>query len=64
MTYSKYIVNCVAGALLWVIGITTLGYLFGNIPVIQKNFEIVVLGIIFLSVLPMIIGLFRARTAK
>ena len=64
MTYSKYIVNCVAGALLWVIGITTLGYLFGNIPIIQKNFEIVVLGIIFLSVLPMIIGLIRARTAK
>jgi membrane-associated protein len=59
MTYSKYIINCIAGALLWVIGITMLGYLFGNIPVIQNNFEIVVLGIVGLSVLPMIIGLIR-----
>ncbi|MCW3126810.1 MAG: cytochrome ubiquinol oxidase [Bacteroidetes bacterium] len=64
MTYSNYIKNCVIGAILWVVGISMLGYLFGNIPVIQKNFEFVVLGIIFLSILPMIIGLIRARTSK
>ena len=61
MTYSKYIVNCIAGALLWVCGITMLGYLFGNIPIIQKNFEIVVFGIIALSLLPIIIGYFKSR---
>ena len=61
MTYSKYIVNCIAGALLWVCGITMLGYLFGNIPIIQKNFEIVVFGIIGLSLLPIIIGYFKSR---
>jgi membrane-associated protein len=64
MTYSKYITNCILGAILWVCGITALGYLFGNIPVIQKNFEFVVLGIIFISIVPMIIGLIRSRTAK
>jgi membrane-associated protein len=63
MTYSKYITNCIVGALLWVIGITTLGYVFGNIPVVQKNFEIVVLGIVGLSVLPIIIGAIRNRQA-
>lgn len=63
MTYSKYITNCIVGALLWVIGITTLGYVFGNIPVVQKNFEFVVLGIVGLSVLPIIIGAIRNRQA-
>ena len=64
MTYRKYITNCILGAILWVFGITMLGYLFGNIPVIQNNFEIVVLGIVFLSILPMIIGLIRSKTTK
>jgi membrane-associated protein len=59
MNYRTYIVNCVIGALLWVFGITLLGYFFGNIPIIKDNFEIVVLGIIGLSVLPILIGLFK-----
>lgn len=64
MTYRKYIMNCIAGALLWVIGITMLGYLFGNIPIVQRNFEFVVLGIVGLSVLPIIIGAIRSKSAK
>lgn len=59
MNYRTYIINCVIGALLWVFGITLLGYFFGNIPIIKDNFEIVVLGIIGLSVLPILIGLFK-----
>ena len=59
MDYRTYIVNCVIGALLWVFGITLLGYFFGNIPIIKNNFEIVVLGIIGLSILPILIGLFK-----
>ena len=64
MTYSKYIINCIAGALLWVCGITVLGYLFGNIPIVQKNFEIVVFAIIGLSLLPIIIGALSNRKKK
>ena len=64
MTYSKYIINCIAGALLWVCGITLLGYLFGNIPIVQKNFEIVVFAIIGLSLLPIIIGALSNRKKK
>ncbi len=63
MTYSKYIVNCIAGAILWVCGITTLGYLFGNIPIVQKNFEIVVFAIIGLSLLPILIGALNKKPA-
>lgn len=54
MSYSKYIMFCVTGAILWVAGITTLGYLFGQVEFVKKNFELVVLGIIFVSVLPIV----------
>jgi membrane-associated protein len=54
MHYSKYITFCIAGAVLWVAGISTIGYWFGNIEFVKKNFELVVLGIIFFSVLPII----------
>jgi len=63
MTYSKYIINCIAGAILWVCGITTLGYLFGNITVVQKNFEFVVFGIIALSLMPIVIGMLKKKPA-
>jgi len=52
MNYGKYIYFCIVGAIVWVVGITMLGYLFGNIPIIKDNFEIVVLAIIGFSVLP------------
>jgi membrane-associated protein len=56
MTYSKYIINCVLGAVLWVFSITLLGYFFGNFDIVKKNFELVVFGIIGISVLPIIVG--------
>ncbi|MBS1595240.1 MAG: VTT domain-containing protein [Bacteroidetes bacterium] len=64
MTYSKYIVNCIAGAVLWVAGITLLGYAIGNIPVIHDHIKVVELVIIVLSVLPILIGFIRNRMAK
>jgi membrane-associated protein len=54
MNYRKYISFCIIGAILWVFGITMLGYLFGQIPIVKNNFEIVVLGIIGFSVLPIL----------
>lgn len=64
MTYSKYIVNCIIGAVLWVAGITLLGYAIGNIPVIHDHIKVVELIIIVLSVLPILIGFIRNRTSK
>lgn len=63
MAYPRYIVYCITGALLWVGGITLLGFWFGNIPVVKKNFEIVILTIILVSVAPVFIAYFRARYA-
>jgi membrane-associated protein len=61
MTYRRFLVFCIAGNLLWIISFTTVGYLFGNIPVVKQNFTLVVFGIIILSLLPMIIAYFRHR---
>lgn len=61
MTYSRYITYCVAGAVLWVTVVTLAGYFFGGLPIIKDNFEIVVLGIIGISVLPMIVGYWKSR---
>ena len=54
MSYSRYIIFCITGAVLWVAGITSLGFVFGNYEPVKKNFEFVVLGIIFVSVLPIL----------
>ena len=56
MAYMKYISFCIAGGILWVTGLTLLGYFFGNFEIVQKNFEFVILGIIFISVLPIVFG--------
>jgi len=64
MEYPKYIGYCVAGAILWVVGITMLGYLFGNIPIVKNNFELVVFGIIGLSIAPIIFQFLKAKFSR
>jgi membrane-associated protein len=64
MKYSKYITFCVIGAIIWVTSITLAGYFLGNIPWVQHNFEKVVLGIVFLSVMPIIFQLIKHQFAK
>jgi membrane-associated protein len=64
MTYPKYILFCIVGAVLWVCSITLAGYFFGNIPIIKNNFEKVIFGIIFISILPIIVGIIKERRKK
>ena len=61
MKYAKYILYCVLGAVLWVVSITILGYFLGQIPWVKTNFSKFVLGIIFLSILPIIIKAFQPK---
>jgi membrane-associated protein len=61
MNYTRFMIFNVTGAFLWVGLIVPAGYLFGNIPIVKKNFELVVLGIIFVSILPMVFEYLRAR---
>ncbi len=64
MNYGTYIKFCILGAVLWVTSISLLGYFFGNFPIVQKNFELVVFGIVGLSVLPIIYGAIKKRANK
>jgi membrane-associated protein len=52
MRYRDFLVYNVLGACLWVIGITLVGYMFGNMPVVKHNFELVIISIIAVSLLP------------
>ena len=63
MQYSRFVSFNVIGGLGWVLSMTLAGYFLGAIPVIRGNFEKVVLGIVFLSVAPLVVQYFRARRA-
>lgn len=52
MTYGKFTFYNVAGALLWIGALTYAGYFFGNIPWVKQNLSAIIVGIIFVSLLP------------
>lgn len=61
MTYVKFMSYNVFGGVLWVFSMTLAGYFFGNFKVVQENFSLVILMIIFISILPGIIEYWRER---
>ena len=61
MTYTRFAIYNVAGAVLWVGLLVGAGYLFGNIPIVRRNFSLVILAIIGLSVLPGVVEFVRQR---
>lgn len=61
MHYTKFIRYNLLGSILWVTLCTTTGYFFGNIPFVRKNFSLVILAIIFVSLLPMVIGYISSK---
>lgn len=63
MTYSKFLLYNVIGGLVWIGGFLGAGYLFGNIPIIKRNFTLVIFAIILISILPGVIEYLRARRA-
>lgn len=64
MRYSYFILYNIIGGALWVAICLGLGYFFGNIPVVKNNFEIVLIVIILVSVLPAVISAFNAWRGK
>ena len=61
MNYFKFISYSIAGALLWSGLLVFLGYYFGNLPFIKENFSLAILAVIFISILPAIIEIIRAK---
>ncbi len=63
MAYRRFAMFNVTGAVLWVAGFVALGHQFGNLPIVKKNFTLVIFAIIVLSILPAVIEIIRARRA-
>ncbi len=61
MNYSRFATYNVVGGLLWVTLFLFTGFLFGNIPFVKENFEFVTIGIVLVSVLPMVLEVLKAR---
>ena len=64
MKYLVFLSYSIIGAILWISGLTLLGYFFGNLEIVKNNFEIVVLAIIGISILPMIYQLVKSKVVK
>jgi membrane-associated protein len=61
MRYGHFLFYNAAGGLLWILSLVLGGYLFGNIPVVRRNFSLVIFAIIVLSILPGVIEMWRHR---
>jgi membrane-associated protein len=61
MTWARFTFFNLIGAFAWVVSLTLAGYFFGNLPWVQKNLSAVILGIIAVSLIPVVIGWLRHR---
>ncbi len=61
MNYARFSFYNLAGAVLWVVSLTLAGYFFGNLPWVQKNLTLVILGIIGISLIPVFVGWLQQR---
>ncbi|RII36115.1 DedA family protein [Clostridium chromiireducens] len=64
MQYRHFISFNAIGGIVWVLGVSALGYFFGAIPIIKNNFEFVIIAIILISVLPVVIEFLKSKTKK
>jgi membrane-associated protein len=61
MSYGYFITWNLVGGITWVATFTSLGYFFGNIPFVQANFELVIIAIVLISVIPVVVEGLKAR---
>lgn len=64
MNYRKFFSFDLLGGALWIGSLTVAGYLLGEVEFIRKHIDLVCLGIIFVSVIPVILGIVKARMEK
>ncbi len=63
MNYNRFFMFDLLGGFLWIFSLTIAGYMLGEVEWIKKNIDLVCLGIIFLSILPMIISFLKSKFA-
>jgi len=64
MNYRTFIAYNIGGAVVWVVPLVLAGYQFGQLEIVKENFELVILGILFISVLPMVVKIGLDRFGK
>ncbi len=64
MPYPRFALFNVTGAILWVVSLAYAGYFFGNVPWVKKNLTLVIIGIVILSIMPVVIEFARHKWAK
>lgn len=61
MSYSRFVLYNVSGAVIWVVSFVMAGYVFGTIPLVRDNLTLVMIGIVVVSVVPPIVSAARRR---
>ena len=64
MNYARFILYNIVGGIAWVAIFIVGGYLFGNIPMVKRNFTLVIMVIIVVSVMPGIVEFVRHRRTR
>lgn len=64
MTYLRFLAYSVSGGILWISLLTYAGYFFGEIPIVKRNFSLVIVAVIAISLMPAVIEFLRARRAN
>ena len=61
MSYPAFALYNITGGIVWVGICIGAGYVFGNVPIVKENFSLVAIGIVIVSILPMVIEFVRYR---
>lgn len=64
MKYLRFITFSIIGNITWVVSFTFAGFYFGNIPLVKNNFTVAILGIIFISILPILAAILKKYISK
>ena len=64
MHWRNFVIFNVLGGITWSTVFTLLGYFFGGIPFVQEHFELLIIGIVAVSIIPTVVGLVKAKLAK
>lgn len=64
MKYLRFLLFDIIGGIAWVSMFILVGYYFGNLPVVKQNFSLVILGIVFISLIPLILEIAKQRKTK
>ena len=64
MNYVRFLIFDIIGGIAWVSMFILVGYYFGNISAVKENFSLVILGIVFISLIPIVYEIVRSRTGK